>query len=83
MSKWTSKHPRQWSSNDVLDWLYSSVEKEGVDLGRLRGEAFQNVSGIQLCNMTQEEFIEKEPEYGHQIFQSFKNLLNSSRYQLC
>lgn len=78
MSQWASKEPRLWSTDDVLDWLYSSVEKEGVDFGRLRGEAFQNVNGVQLCSMTQQEFVDKEPEYGGLLFTSFKKLLNSA-----
>lgn len=82
MSKWASKHPRQWTTDDVLDWLYSSVEKEGVDLGRLRGEAFQNVTGVELCNMSEEEFIEKEPEYGGLLFKSFQRLIDSSKFHL-
>lgn len=78
MSKWASKHPRQWTTDDVLDWLYSAVEKEGVDLSRLRGEAFQNVTGVQLCNMSEEEFTEKEPEYGGLLFKSFQRLIDST-----
>ncbi|WAR01403.1 ELF3-like protein, partial [Mya arenaria] len=68
---WSIKHPKTWCATEVLDWLYFSAEKYGVDCSVLRGEAFRTVTGEQLCNMTAQDFTVLEPCFGilfHRIF---------------
>ena len=61
---WTLKHPENWSPSEVLDWLYYSADKRGVDCSLLRGEAFRTVNGERLCKMTLNDFTTVEPCYG-------------------
>lgn len=65
---WTLKHPENWSCAEVLDWLYSSAERHGVDCSELRGEAFRTVNGERLCTMTLTDFTTIEPMYGRLFY---------------
>ncbi|XP_029639064.1 transcription factor ETV6-like [Octopus sinensis] len=76
MKTWQYKHPKHWSRSEVLDWIFWSIENENLDASRMRGEAFQNIDGVQLCEMTVEKFIQKEPDYGAILFQILSSLIH-------
>ncbi|KAK3602630.1 hypothetical protein CHS0354_034215 [Potamilus streckersoni] len=71
---WTFKHPEHWTTQEVLDWIYWVADYQNMDCTRLKGEAFQNITGVQLCHMTLEDFIIRDPEFGNCLFEMFKNL---------
>ncbi|GAB1608385.1 hypothetical protein Ahia01_001122700 [Argonauta hians] len=79
MGSWQYKHPTQWSKEEVLDWVFCSMENENLDMSRMRGEAFQNIDGFELCEMTMEKFLQKEPDYGVILFQILSSLLQKYR----
>uniref|UniRef100_A0A0L8HME9 ETS domain-containing protein n=1 Tax=Octopus bimaculoides TaxID=37653 RepID=A0A0L8HME9_OCTBM len=82
MKTWQYKHPKHWSRSEVLDWIFWSIENENLDASRMRGEAFQNIDGVQLCEMTVEKFLQKEPNYGAILFQILSSLIHKLKNQL-
>jgi hypothetical protein len=72
---WTRQHPEHWTRTEVLDWLFYVAQERGLDMQDLRGEAFQSVSGSQMCRMGIEDFCHLEPKYGALLYQMFKKLL--------
>jgi len=75
MKSWTEKHPEHWSTIEVLDWIYYVAAEHKLDVGVLRGENFNTITGPQLCAMTMQEFQEKDPEYGFYYYNLFQQIL--------
>ncbi|XP_070199469.1 ETS-related transcription factor Elf-3-like isoform X1 [Littorina saxatilis] len=73
---WTRQHPEHWTRTEVLDWLFFVAQERGIDMQDFRGEAFQSLTGSQLCRMSMEEFGQVEPKYGGLLYQMFKKLLS-------
>ncbi|XP_076471803.1 uncharacterized protein LOC143301415 [Babylonia areolata] len=73
---WTRHHPEHWSRTEVLDWLFYVAQERGLDMTDFRGEAFQSLTGSQLCRMGVEDFTRLEPRYGALLYQMFKKLLS-------
>lgn len=72
---WTQKHPEHWTPSEVLDWIYFIADTLQIDATTLRGEAFQNIGGPQLCSMTLEDFVRRDPQNGqcfHDMFMSIR-----------
>lgn len=80
MKTWQYKHPKHWSRSEVLDWIFWSIENENLDASRMRGEAFQNIDGVQLCKMSVEKFLQKEPDYGAILFQILNSLIHKRKF---
>ncbi|KAK6191588.1 hypothetical protein SNE40_003238 [Patella caerulea] len=78
---WTRKHPENWSSEEVLDWLIYTGQEKGLNMSELRAEAFQNLCGIELCRLSIEEFINLEPKYGKSLYEMLKHLLTGLSFQ--
>ena len=76
---WTCKHPENWTEAEVLDWLFFSAERNGVDCSHLHGEAFRTVTGRDLCRMGMEEFCSLEPQFGLYFYGLFRQLLNGRK----
>ncbi|KAK6972846.1 ETS-related transcription factor Elf-3 [Biomphalaria glabrata] len=72
---WTRHHPENWSSSDVLDWIFFVAQERGLDMQDFRGENFQNLTGAQLCQMGLGDFTQLEPRFGRIIYEMLKNLL--------
>ncbi|KAH9519116.1 ETS- transcription factor Elf-3 [Bulinus truncatus] len=72
---WTRHHPENWSSSDVLDWIFFVGQERGLDMQEFRGENFQNLTGAQLCQMSQDSFSQLEPRFGRVFYEMFKSLL--------
>lgn len=77
---WTIKHPENWSTTEVLDWLYYSAEKHGADCSLLRGEAFRTVSGEMLCKMSPDDFKALDPYFGDFFYKLFRQLMAGCKY---
>lgn len=78
--RWTLKHPQDWTADEVLDWLYYSAEKHGVDCSLLRGEAFRTINGARLCKMTLNDFTTLEPCYGRIFFDILREQISCGKY---
>ena len=76
---WTCKHPDNWNETEVLDWLFYSADRNGIDTTNLHGESFR-LTGRELCRMGIEEFQRREPQYGHYFYSWFRQLLNGRKF---
>lgn len=72
--RWRNKHPENWDSQDVLDWLFYTAEKCNLDCSKLRAENFRSTSGADLCNFSIEDFERIESEYGRTLYLLFKDM---------
>uniref|UniRef100_A0A803XMX4 E74 like ETS transcription factor 5 n=1 Tax=Meleagris gallopavo TaxID=9103 RepID=A0A803XMX4_MELGA len=69
-SFWTSIHPEHWSKHNVCEWLQFCCDQ---------------YNGLQLCNMTQEEFLDAAGicgEYLYFILQNIRMQGECSRNQM-
>ena len=80
VKKWMTLQPENWTSNEVIDWLYCFADQNSIDCSTFRAEAFQDKIGQDLCFMHQEQFEELDPIYGKQIYDTFKCLLGSCKF---
>lgn len=71
---WTQKHPEHWTPSEVLDWIYFIADTLQLDATSLRGEAFQNIAGPQLCGMTLDDFIRRDPKNGSCFYDMFRSI---------
>ncbi|CAG2186747.1 ELF3 [Mytilus edulis] len=72
--RWRNKHPENWNSKDVLDWLFYTAEKCNLEFSKLHSENFQSISGSDLCKLSIEDFERIESVYGRMLYSLFKEL---------
>ncbi|XP_067849623.1 ETS homologous factor [Heptranchias perlo] len=71
---WTSSVPEQWSNWQVWEWLQFCCDQYKLDANFIPFAEF-NISGSQLCSMTQQQFISAAGNYGeilHNILHQIK-----------
>lgn len=80
---WQKRHPHSWNSEEVMAWVTHEAVSlpETVDLNQLRLEKFQTCNGESLRNMTKEEWVHLEPQYGELLHAEFQHLIMSSHYK--
>ncbi len=54
LMSWTTKHPDNWSNNEVLDWIYSLADQPNtnIDSTQLRGEVSYITIGLLSVGLT-------------------------------
>ncbi|XP_036076654.1 ETS-related transcription factor Elf-5 isoform X3 [Rousettus aegyptiacus] len=72
-SYWTSVHPEYWTKRHVWEWLQFCCEQYKLDTNCISFCHF-NISGLQLCSMTQEEFIEAAGVCGEYLYCILQNI---------
>ncbi|NXF77160.1 ELF5 factor, partial [Sclerurus mexicanus] len=72
-SFWTSIHPEYWSEHNVCEWLQFCCDQYKLDAKCISFPHF-NVNGLQLCNMTQEEFLEAAGVCGEFLYFILQNI---------
>jgi len=82
-SCWHRKHPEVWCGEEILDWIYYVADLSNMDLKNLKGEQFQGLTGKQVCSMTHDDFVVRDPENGALIFNCLQQLLDKSGLYIC
>lgn len=72
-SFWTSIHPEHWSKHNVCEWLQFCCDQYKLDANCISFSHF-NISGLQLCNMTQEEFLDAAGICGEYLYFILQNI---------
>nr|KAF6324448.1 E74 like ETS transcription factor 5 [Myotis myotis] len=72
-SYWTSVHPEYWTKRHVWEWLQFCCDQYKLDTNCISFCHF-NVSGLQLCSMTQEEFVEAAGLCGEYLYFILQNI---------
>ncbi|KAK7098763.1 ETS homologous factor-like [Littorina saxatilis] len=80
-ASWTYKHPEHWEAREVLDWLYTMADNENFDGAIFRGEAYNTVTGRQLCNMSLADFLSLDQNYGSRVHEIFQWLLQDANFK--
>ena len=73
---WESKPPHQWTSEDVWHWIFSWAGDRSVDVEEIHPLAYSNMTGEQLCSMSRTDFVNLNPRYGGDIFDTLQQLSN-------
>lgn len=79
-SYWTSVHPEYWTKRHVWEWLQFCCDQYKLDANCISFCHF-NVSGLQLCSMTQEEFIEAAGICGEYLYFILQNIRSQGQCQ--
>ncbi|NXU24756.1 ELF5 factor, partial [Thalassarche chlororhynchos] len=72
-SFWTSIHPEYWSKHNVCEWLQFCCDEYKLDANCISFSHF-NINGLQLCNMTQEEFLDAAGICGEYLYFVLQNI---------
>ncbi|VCW50314.1 unnamed protein product [Gulo gulo] len=72
-SYWTSVHPEYWTKRHVWEWLQFCCDQYKLDANCISFCHF-NISGPQLCSMTQDEFIEAAGICGEYLYFILQNI---------
>lgn len=80
VSEWHRKHPELWTNKEVLDWIFDVAQLCNVNFRTFNGERFQNVSGVDLCRMSRNEFIRREPEHGSKMYGALQQVLKECNF---
>uniref|UniRef100_A0A8C6ZGT5 ETS-related transcription factor Elf-5 n=1 Tax=Nothoprocta perdicaria TaxID=30464 RepID=A0A8C6ZGT5_NOTPE len=70
---WTSVHPEYWSKHNVCEWLQFCCDQYKLDANCISFSRF-NINGLQLCNMTQEEFLDAAGTCGEYLYFILQNI---------
>ncbi|NXE45151.1 ELF5 factor, partial [Casuarius casuarius] len=70
---WTSVHPEYWSKHNVCEWLQFCCDQYKLDANSISFSHF-NINGLQLCNMTQEEFLDAAGTCGQYLYFILQNI---------
>nr|KAF6342792.1 E74 like ETS transcription factor 5 [Pipistrellus kuhlii] len=70
---WTSVHPEYWTKRHVWDWIQFCCDQYKLDINCISFCHF-NVNGLQLCSMTQEEFVEAGGVCGEYLYFILQNI---------
>ena len=73
MNGWQHLHPDVWTGSDVLDFIYSL---DGIIPEAVHGERFQDLSGVQFCRLTEQQFTMLDPQHGEIIYRRLHSLLS-------
>ncbi|NWQ86245.1 ELF5 factor, partial [Burhinus bistriatus] len=69
----TSIHPEYWSKHSVCEWLQFCCDQYKVDANCISFSHF-DINGLQLCNMTQEEFLDAAGIFGEYLYFVLQNI---------
>ncbi|NXA44512.1 ELF5 factor, partial [Nothocercus julius] len=70
---WTSIHPEYWNKHNVCEWLQFCCDQYKLDANCISFSRF-NINGLQLCNMTQEEFLDAAGTCGEYLYFILQNI---------
>ncbi|NWJ08806.1 ELF5 factor, partial [Crypturellus undulatus] len=70
---WTSIHPEYWNKHNVCEWLQFCCDQYKLDANCISFSHF-NINGLQLCNMTQEEFLDAAGTCGEYLYFILQNI---------
>ncbi|XP_068116295.1 ETS-related transcription factor Elf-5 [Hyperolius riggenbachi] len=72
-SDWTSLAPEQWSKEHVCEWLQYCCDTYKLDATCIPFPHF-NVSGLQLCSMSKDDFTESAGACGHFLYSVLQDI---------
>ncbi|XP_072475289.1 ETS-related transcription factor Elf-5 isoform X7 [Notamacropus eugenii] len=72
-SYWTSVPPEYWTKRHVWEWLQFCCDQYKLDINSISFCHF-NISGLQLCSMSQEEFVDAAGICGEYLYFILQNI---------
>ncbi len=80
LMSWTERHPHNWTSAEVMDWVYYVAQEFEMDSTNYRGDNFNDLTGEQLCEMKREDFLCRDPVNGDMLFNLCQKVLEKGKY---
>ncbi|KAM5138639.1 ETS-related transcription factor Elf-5 [Mantella aurantiaca] len=72
-SLWTAVLPEHWSKDHVCEWLQYCCDSYKLDATCIPFSQF-NVTGLQLCSMTKEDFTQAAGACGHYLYSILQDI---------
>ncbi|NXY76315.1 ELF5 factor, partial [Glareola pratincola] len=72
-SFWISIHPEYWNKHNACEWLQFCCDQYKPDANCISFSHF-NINGLQLCNTTQEEFLDAVGIRGQDLYFILQNI---------
>lgn len=66
--------------DDVIGWMISVAKRRGIPVEDMNMHRFANCTGPLLTLMTQQNFIERDPNHGAVLYMEFRKLMGGKCY---
>ncbi|XP_033611522.1 ETS homologous factor isoform X3 [Cryptotermes secundus] len=80
-AEWKTKTVKQWESNDIMCWIISVADENDLHSEEICISQFNDIDGTTLCNLSEADFMSREPRYGKLLFSSLQQQLKQEQEQ--
>uniref|UniRef100_T1IFW7 ETS domain-containing protein n=1 Tax=Rhodnius prolixus TaxID=13249 RepID=T1IFW7_RHOPR len=82
LDEWQTKPVKEWTPQDIVQWVNSEARSLNVCCTEMAGEKFAQYDGSQLLSFSRTVFSDIDSRFGPILFQKL-NEIAASRYQQC
>lgn len=80
LRSWIHRHPTNWATGETMDWIYYTAQEANIDHSNFPAHLFNRKSGVELCQMTENEFQACDATHGPLLFHALQRLLRGKTY---
>ncbi|KAH9522653.1 hypothetical protein DERF_006219 [Dermatophagoides farinae] len=77
---WSIKSPEQWQPIEVAEWIRYWASRNNIQDIEIAHLLYNQMAGIELCQMQREYFTTVCPQYGDLIYDSLQSLMEQFRH---
>ncbi|CAD5216246.1 unnamed protein product [Bursaphelenchus okinawaensis] len=81
LAKFKLKEPSEWTMDDVIAWLLDVAKRNNIPAEDLSTQ-FARCTGAQLLQMNEQQFCERDNNYGSLLFSEFRKLIKDDQCTL-
>ncbi|VDM25978.1 unnamed protein product [Toxocara canis] len=75
LARFRAKEPQDWSMEDVIAWMLDVAKRNHIPFEDLEMQKFASCTGPLLLLMTEQNFKDRDPNYGSLLFSEFRKLV--------
>ncbi|TMS36553.1 hypothetical protein L596_003692 [Steinernema carpocapsae] len=80
LMRWRLNDPKDWNTDDVVAWMLDVARKNGIAVEDMEMTKFVSVNGPRLILMSEAEFKQRDPGYGHLLFCELRKLVSEENF---
>uniref|UniRef100_F1KTA1 ETSous factor n=1 Tax=Ascaris suum TaxID=6253 RepID=F1KTA1_ASCSU len=80
LARFRAKEPQDWSMEDVIAWMLDVAKRNRIPFEDLEMQKFASCTGPLLLLMTEQNFKDRDPNYGSLLFSEFRKLVTEESF---
>ncbi|KHN82222.1 ETS homologous factor [Toxocara canis] len=80
LARFRAKEPQDWSMEDVIAWMLDVAKRNHIPFEDLEMQKFASCTGPLLLLMTEQNFKDRDPNYGSLLFSEFRKLVTEESF---